>query len=108
MAGEPLNTRQANMPQIERIADVAWLDATELMVLGAAGADSTFAPFQVAEDASRITAEGGLENWDADELTVLPRTQTAIIIGSDGQTWRDNGSQWLPFVDHVRTIAYPG
>ncbi|HEY6683566.1 MAG TPA: LpqB family beta-propeller domain-containing protein [Propionibacteriaceae bacterium] len=103
-----LNVTQANMPRIERIADVAWLDATELMVLGAAGADSAFAPFRVAEDASRITPEGGPENRDAVGLTVLPRTQTAIIIGGDGQTWRDNGSQWLPFVDHVRTIAYPG
>jgi hypothetical protein len=104
----PLDISQAHMPQIQRIADVAWLDATELMVLGAAGPDSAFAPFRVVEDASRITTEGAAENWDAVELTVLPRTQTAIIIGSKGHTWRDNGSQWLPFVDHVRTIAYPG
>jgi hypothetical protein len=104
----PLNIAQSNMPQIERIADVAWLDATELMVLGIVDQGTAFAPFRVVEDASRITPEGEPENWDAAELAVLPRTQTAIIIGHNGHTWKDNGSQWLQFVDHVRTIAYPG
>jgi hypothetical protein len=105
----PLDITQANMPQIGRIADVAWLDATELMVLGAAGPDSAYAPFRVMEDASRITTDGDPENWDAVELTVLPRTQTAIIIGGSGGTWMDNGSQWIEFIDgKVRTIAYPG
>ncbi|HEX6759188.1 MAG TPA: LpqB family beta-propeller domain-containing protein [Propionibacteriaceae bacterium] len=104
-----LDTAQANLPQIARIADVAWLDATELMVLGAAGAaDAPYAPFRVVEDASRITSEGDPENWDALELAVLPRTQGAIIVGGRGQTWKDNGSQWVPFVDKVSTIAYPG
>jgi hypothetical protein len=103
-----LNLGQTHMPQIGRIADVAWLDATELMVLGAADSDSASAPFRVVEDASRITPEGEPENWDAVQLAVLPRTQTAIVIGRNGDTWKDDGSQWLPFVDHVRTIAYPG
>ena len=103
-----LNIAQTNMPRIERIADVAWLDATELMVLGVADQATAFAPFRVVEDASRITPEGEPENWDAVELAVLPRTQTAIIIGRNGHTWKDNGSQWLQFVDRVRTIAYPG
>jgi hypothetical protein len=104
----PLNIAQTNMPQIRTIRDVAWLDATELMVLGVANPGTAVAPFRVVEDASRITPEGEPENWVAVELAVLPRTQTAIIIGAKGHTWKDNGSQWLPFVDHVRTIAYPG
>jgi hypothetical protein len=103
-----LNTRQANMQPIGNIRDVAWLDATELMVLGAADSDRPYAPFRVVEDASRITPEGEPKNWNAVELTVLPRTQTAVIIGSRGHTWKDSGSQWIPFVDHMRTIAYPG
>jgi hypothetical protein len=103
-----LNTRQANMQPIGNIRDVAWLDATELMVLGAADSDRPYAPFRVVEDASRITPEGEPKNWDAVELTVLPRTQTAVIIGARGHTWKDSGSQWMPFVDHMRTIAYPG
>jgi Lipoprotein LpqB beta-propeller domain/Sporulation and spore germination len=103
-----LNITQAHMPQIEKIADVAWLDATELMVLGVVDRGTAYAPFRVVEDASRITPEGEPENWEAVELAVLPRTQTAIIIGRKGHTWKDNGSQWLQFVDNVRTIAYPG
>ena len=34
-----------------------------------------------SQDASRITAEGEPQNWDAVELAVLPRAQTAIIVG---------------------------
>jgi hypothetical protein len=78
------------------------------MVLGVANPGTAVAPFRVVEDASRITPDGEPENWVAVELAVLPRTETAIIIGAKGHTWKDNGSQWLPFVDHVRTIAYPG
>ena len=36
------------------------------------------------------------------------RTQTAVVVGAAGQTWRDDGSQWLPFLDKIKTIAYPG
>ncbi len=98
----PLDTTQTSMPPIGRIADVAWLDATELLVLGAADATTAYAPFRVVEDASQITPEGESENWDAVELAVLPRTQTAIIVGRDGQTWKDDGSQWLPFIDKIQ------
>jgi hypothetical protein len=101
-------TQSSNPPAINRFVDVAWLDATELMVLGAANTDTAYAPFRVVQDASQITKEGEPENWDALEVTVLPRTQTAIIVGRGGQTWKYNGSRWVPFVDKVSTIAYPG
>ncbi len=105
-----LNTAQTTMPPIRTIADVAWLDATELLVLGAADPASANAPYRVVADASRITAEGEPQNWDAVELAVLPRMQTAIIVGRQGHTWKDDGSQWLPFLDRITisTIAYPG
>jgi hypothetical protein len=103
-----LDTTQANKPQIERIADVAWLDATELMVLGAAKTDPAYAPFRVAEDASQIAKEGEPENWDAVELAVQLGTQSAVIIGGRDKTWKYDGSQWVPFVDKVSTVAYPG
>ena len=62
----PLNTAQTAMPPIRTIADVAWRDATELLVLGAADPASAYAPYRVVEDASRITAEGEPQNWEAD------------------------------------------
>jgi hypothetical protein len=106
-----LHTTQSKMPQISRMTDVAWLDATELLVLGAADPNTALAPFRVVEDASRIAPEGESEDWNAAELAVLPRTQTAIIVGTAngvGKTWKDNGNRWVPFVDDVSTIAYPG
>jgi hypothetical protein len=36
------------------------------------------------------------------------RTQSAVVVGAEGQSWRYDGSQWLPFLDRVKTIAYPG
>jgi hypothetical protein len=104
-----LNTTQSTMPPIRTIRDVAWLDATELLVLGAADPASAYAPYRVVADASRITPEGEPQNWDAVELAVLPRTKTAIIVGSRGYTWMYDGSQWLPFFDKIKvsTIAYP-
>jgi Lipoprotein LpqB beta-propeller domain/Sporulation and spore germination len=106
---QALKTAQSTMPPIRTIADVAWLDATELLVLGAADPASTHAPYRVVADASRITAEGEPQNWDAVELAVLPRARTAIIVGGKGNTWKDDGTQWLPFLDKIpiSTITYP-
>jgi hypothetical protein len=107
-----LNTTQSNMPnmpQIRTMADVAWIDATELLVLGAADSTVALEPYRVVEDASRITGQGTGDNWKPVELAVSPRMQTAIIIGDRGQTWKYDGSQWLPFMKvPVCTIAYPG
>jgi hypothetical protein len=104
----PLDTTQSNMLQIEKITDVAWLDPTQLVVLGAGNPSSALAAYRVVEDASQITSEAGPENSNAVGIAVLPRTQTAIIIGQKGQTWKDDGNQWQPFVDNVSTVAYPG
>jgi hypothetical protein len=103
-----LNTEQTTMPPIRTIADIAWLDGSELLVLGTTYNNSAHTPYRVVEDASRIAAEGEPQNWDAEELAVLPGTQTAIIVGRTGKTWKDDGSQWLPFLEGVSTIAYPG
>jgi len=103
-----LNTTQTNMTQIHRIADIAWLDATELLVLGAADSTIAFAPFRVVDDASRITAQGNRENWDPAELAVSPWRQTAVIVDGSGHTWKYDGSLWLPFIkDQVQTVSDP-
>ena len=95
----PLDLMQANKPQIASIADVAWLGATT----------TPNTSFQVVQDASRITAQGGPENSNAVQLAALPGTQSSIIVGRDGRTWKDDGNQWLPFLrEEVGTIAYPG
>jgi Lipoprotein LpqB beta-propeller domain/Sporulation and spore germination len=103
-----LNTEQTTMPPIRTIADIAWLDGSELLVLGTTYNNSAHTPYRVVEDASRIAAKGEPQNWDAEELAVLSGTQTAIIVGRTGKTWKDDGSQWLPFLEGVSTLAYPG
>jgi len=102
-----LDTAQGTL-SIGKIADVAWRDGTELLVLGAADAATAYTPYQVVADASRIAAQGEPPKWDAKELAVLPGTQTAIIVGRTGKTWKDDRSEWLPFLEGVSTIAYPG
>jgi Lipoprotein LpqB beta-propeller domain/Sporulation and spore germination len=105
----PLDTTQTNMPQIKRIADVAWVDATELLVLGAPDTAIAYAPYRVVEDASRITAQGNREHWSPVELAVSPRRQTAVIVDQAHQTWKYDGNQWSPFMkDKVSTITFPG
>lgn len=103
-----LNTTQSMLPQIKHMVDVAWIDPNDLLVLGAASKGGPIAPFRIAENASQISDEGAADEWAPVELTVLLRTQTAIILGEDGQTWKDDGSNWVAYVDKITALAYPG
>jgi hypothetical protein len=105
---QPLNLTQTSKPGLRRLQDLSWVDATDLLVLGAASKTTSLQPFRISQDASRITPEGESTNWDPVELTVLLGSQAAIVIGRDGQSYRDEGNQWAPYVDKVSTIAYPG
>jgi hypothetical protein len=106
---QPLNLTQTSQPsKLPRLQDLSWVDATDLLVLGAASKTASLQPFRISQDASRITPEGESTNWDPVELTVLLGSQAAIVIGRDGQTYRDEGNQWAPYVEKVSTIAYPG
>lgn len=102
-----VNLTQVGRAQITRIADVAWLDANDLLLLGAT-AEKALDPVRVSADARRVLPEAGAANWDATQLTVLARPQTAIVIGGDGRIWRDTGTAWLPLLDQVDTVAYAG
>lgn len=104
----PLDTTQTDKAQVRKMVDVGWLDATNLLVLGAATKDAPLGPVTISEDASTITAENQVNQWDAVELTVLLRAPSALIVGRDGQTYKDDGNQWQSFLDQIRTIAYPG
>ena len=84
-----LDTSQSGT-SISEIADVAWFDPTELLVLGKAGGNSTL--FRVAQDASLVTQKGEAQDFDAVELAVSPQTQSAIMVGSRGGTWKDDGT----------------
>ena len=52
---------------------------------------------------------GGADNWDALELTVLLRTQTAIIrVRPRRPDLAVRRQQWVAFVDKITALAYPG
>ena len=104
-----IDLTQTDGTQVTQIADLAWLDANELLLLGAASEEAALAPVRVTADASQVSAEGGgPASWDPKQLTVLFRPQTTIVVGGDNTTWQDDGSQWLPFLDNISDIAYPG
>jgi hypothetical protein len=101
-----LDTSQSGTP-ISDIADVAWFDPTELLVLGKTGGNSTL--FRVTQDASLVTQKGEAQDFDPKELAVSPQTQSVIMVGRQGGTWKDDGTRWQPFLDHmISAIAYPG
>jgi hypothetical protein len=107
----PVNLTQDGGTQVTQIEDLAWLDANELLLLGAATEDAARSAVRVTADASRITTEGGEPaNWDPKQLTVLRRPPTAVVVGRSGETWWDDGGHWLPLLNGipVEAIAYPG
>lgn len=104
----PLPLDRTTTSSLTRFADVGWADATNLMVLAGPKGTAPLAPYRVSEDAFRVSAEGEATNWDAVGIAVSLQTQSAIVIGRDGQTWRDGGTQWVQYLDQVRAIAFPG
>ncbi len=103
----PLDTTQSNKTQVTQLKDVAWMDATNLLVLGAATDDAPLGPVTIAEDASSISAVDQANRWNAVELTVQLRPPSAILLGRDGQAYIDDGNQWRLFLDRISTLAYP-
>jgi len=104
-----INVTQPESPQVARIFDVAWLDANEMLVLGAPTPEAAPVTVRVTADASQVTSEGGDPGeWNARQLTVLSRPQTVVVVGLGGNTWRKSGGPWLPFLTDVTTVAYAG
>ena len=103
-----LQLNRSTTPNLSRLVDVGWADATNLIALAGAAGNVPLAPYRVSQDAFTVTAEGEPNNWDAVGLTVSLQTRASIVIGRDGKTWRDGGSQWVAYLDNVRAIAYPG
>jgi hypothetical protein len=65
-------------------------------------------PYEVSLDASLITAPSEAKTWDAVELSILWGTGTAVIVDRSGQTYKDDGSQWLALLNKTSTMAFPG
>ncbi len=103
-----VDTTQSAKPELARIRDIGWLDPTTVVVLGSSSDKDAFSPYQVSIDGSAIVDEGETIDWDPAAVTVLLRTQSALILSKDDQTWRDQGRTWVPLVDDCTAVAYPG
>jgi hypothetical protein len=103
-----LETGQDKTPAISIIADVGWTTATDLLVLGGSNPDVALLPYEVSVDASQIVPPTEPNNWDAVEVTTLLGSETSVIVGRTGQTYKGDGATWLPFVTGCRTMAFPG
>ncbi len=88
--------------------DVAWTDATNLMVLRQQSGIGPFLPVRVSDDASRAIPDVQDREWDPFQLTVLLRTKTALLVSRDGQVYRDDGTMWESFLTRVSAVASPG
>jgi hypothetical protein len=104
----PVDVQQEGSTQVVQIADVAWLDANELLLLGTTDEDAPQVPVRVVADASEVVAEAGEPGWNADQLTVLPRQQSVVVVGTQDRAWRDDGSRWRPYLEDVEAVAYAG
>lgn len=103
----PVDVQQEGSTKITRIADVAWLDASALVLLGAAEEDDPYVPVRVVADASKILAEAGEPGWNVQQLTVLPRQQSVVATGA-AESWLKGSSGWLPYLDDVQAVAFAG
>jgi hypothetical protein len=103
-----LSTDQVGTSPLTQLKDVTWLDATHVLVLGSTNAKETASPYAISEDASTATDQGEALGWDPVGVAVSMRTQSAIVLSSNSQTWRDQGTTWAPFIKDVTAVAYPG
>lgn len=95
-------------PQITDMRDVAWSDPTTLLVLATTGTDTPYMVTQISQDASSIQSAPPAGDWEPVELTVLLRTETAVVRTRDGRAFRDEGQQWRELLTGVSAVAYPG
>jgi hypothetical protein len=78
------------------------------LVLGGPTEQASMIPYEVSLDASLITAPSEAKTWDAVELSILVGAGTSVVIDRSGQTYKDDGAQWLAFLDNSTTMAFPG
>ncbi len=97
---------------LSRILDVAWLNATSLMILAATVEDgNAFEPYVLDQDGSTIRVVGQSDDWRARALAISPREEEsrAMLLGDKGIIWRyQDESRWENFGEGFTAIAYPG
>jgi hypothetical protein len=97
---------------IDRIADLGWISATRLMIIGASGKRGANEPYGVQIDGSQVERIGISHNWGARSLSAVPDSSgsfRAVVGGRQHQTWiYRSGDVWESLAKHFRQPAYAG
>jgi len=103
---------------VRSISDVAWLDATTLMALGAPDRDSQNVPYITSQDGASTRAAGTPDQWNATMLAASPRDQDptspgtsvkAVLLGQAGAVFQyEDDYTWSELGKGVTTVAFPG
>ena len=95
---------------LSQLVEVSWIGATSLMILGAASPDVAVIPIKLDQDAANVAQAGLADEWDARELaTSVVGSNKALVLGSDGRSWKFQGEgSWPAFSDKLTALAYPG
>lgn len=103
-----------SLPQRDRLsalADLAWLDATTIMVLGATSPGAALGPYTTSQDGSVTQSNGNPDQWLAIELAASPREPEVIAVlrGTNDRVWRyEDDFSWVQIAEGVTTLAFPG
>lgn len=105
-----LDTRPTGTSRSARtvLRDVAWTDASNLIVLRGDRAGGPFVPVELSDDGSQLSPEQPAPDWDGRALTVLLRTKTPLVLTADGEVRRNDGTAWVPYLSRVGAVACPG
>lgn len=97
-------------PGPRRLLDVAWQDASTLLVLGAEDDKKPVKPYRVDQSAAELTEIGQPDNWQATSLAVAPRRvgTRAVVVGRNG-VWRyEDDYRWPLLARDVLVAGYTG
>lgn len=104
--------------QVAQLVDLAWLNATSLMVLGSVDRSAPLGPYITSQDGATTQSAGNPDQWNATLLAASPREPAsprdlnvlrAVLRGSGGRVFRyEDDFTWVQVTDGVTTLAFPG
>lgn len=97
--------------QVQQLADLGWISATRLLILGAATEGATFEPYGVEIDGSQFERVGTSDNWGATGLSTAvdeSGAYHAVVSGKGAKSWiYRSGDQWSLLPGNLSSASYP-
>jgi len=106
-----IDLADSDSTQVRQLADLGWISATRLLILGAATQGASFEPFGVEIDGSQFERVGTSDNWGATGLsTAVDRSGAyhAVVSGKGAKSWiYRSGDQWSVLPGNLSSASYP-